>query len=70
MVTVISLATVAAFVVPFGLGTPIVRGLRLNFVTELVATGLIAIALALVADALVVGLQRVVTPWARARRGV
>lgn len=68
MVTVISLATVAAFVVQVGLGAPIVDGLRLAFVSSLVATGVLAIALALVADGLVVLLERAVTPWARARR--
>lgn len=68
VVTVISLATVAAFVVQVGLGAPIVDGLRLNFVTELVAAGVLAIVLALVGDALVVLLERAVTPWARARR--
>lgn len=68
VVTVISLATVAAFVVQVGLGAPIVDGLRLNFVTELVAAGVLAVLLALVGDALVVLLERAVTPWARARR--
>ena len=68
VVTAISLATVAAQVVKVGLGSPIFDGLHTLFSTELLAASLLAIILALVADAAVVGLQRVVTPWARARR--
>lgn len=68
VVTVVSLATVAAFILQIGLGAPIVDGLRLAFVSELVAAGVLAIVLALVFDALVVLLERAVTPWTRARR--
>lgn len=68
-VTVISLATVAAFIVDEGLGGPIFRAIQSDvFKTELIAAGTLAIALALVADgALVLG-QRLLTPWAIARR--
>lgn len=68
VVTAISLETVAAQVVLLGLGSPIFDGLHTLFSTELLSASILAIALALVADALVVGLQRVVTPWVRARR--
>jgi osmoprotectant transport system permease protein len=68
VVTVISLGTVAAQVVKIGLGAPIFDAIHTLFSTELIAAGVLAIALALVADALVVGLQRIITPWARARR--
>jgi osmoprotectant transport system permease protein len=68
VVTAISLATVAAQVVKLGLGSPIFDGLHTLFSTELLSASLLAIVLALVADALVVGLQRAVTPWLRARR--
>lgn len=68
VVTVISLATVAAFVVQVGLGAPIFDGLRNLITSELVATGVISVVLALIADGLVVLLQRAVTPWVRARR--
>jgi osmoprotectant transport system permease protein len=65
-VTVISLATVAAFVVDEGLGAPIFAGIQQNvFKTEIYAAGGLAIALALLADALLVGAQRLTTPWAR-----
>jgi osmoprotectant transport system permease protein len=68
-VTVISLATVAAFIVDEGLGGPIFRAIQSGvFKTELIAAGVLAIALALVADGLLVLLQRVLTPWAIAGR--
>ncbi len=64
-VTVISLATVAAFIVDQGLGAPIRDALQKNFNTEFIAAGLLAVILALIADALIVGAQRLLTPWAR-----
>jgi osmoprotectant transport system permease protein len=68
-VTVISLATVAAFIIDEGLGGPIFRAIQSDvFKTELIAAGLLAIALALVADGLLVLVQRVLTPWAAAGR--
>jgi len=67
-VTVISLATVAAFVVNEGLGAPIFAALQSDFNTEFIAAGALAVLLALVADALLVGVQRLATPWARAGR--
>ena len=70
LVTTISLATVAAFVLPEGLGAPIFDGLRTFFTTKLIAAGALAVALALVADGAVVLLQRALTPWAHARRAV
>jgi osmoprotectant transport system permease protein len=69
-VTTISLATVAAFVLPEGLGAPIFDGLRTFFTTKLIAAGALAVALALAADGALVLLERAVTPWARARRAV
>ena len=67
-VTTISLATVGAFLIPQGLGAPIFDGLRTGFQTRYIAAGLLAVALALVADALLVLAGRALTPWARARR--
>ncbi len=67
-VTTISLATVAAFIGVGGLGQPIFNAIQSGFKTEFVAAGLMAVALALVADGLLVLLQRVLTPWARAQR--
>jgi osmoprotectant transport system permease protein len=66
-VTVISLATVASLVDNEGLGVPILDAVAKNvFKTELIAAGALAVLLALVADALLVALQRVLTPWTRA----
>jgi osmoprotectant transport system permease protein len=67
-VTTISLATVAAFIGVGGLGQPIFNAIQSGFKTQFVAAGLLAVALALVADALLVLLQRMLAPWTRARR--
>jgi osmoprotectant transport system permease protein len=67
-VTTISLATIAAFILPRGLGQPILDGLATGFNTKFVAAGALAVAVALVADALLVLTQRALTPWATARR--
>jgi len=68
VVTTVSLATVAAFVLPRGLGQPIFDALREFFTTKLIAAGLLAVLLAVAADALLVLLGRALTPWTRARR--
>jgi len=69
VVTIVSLATLAAFVIPEGLGHPIFIALRDYFKTEIIAAGGLAVLLALAADALLVLTQRALTPWARARAG-
>jgi osmoprotectant transport system permease protein len=66
-VTTISLTTVAAFIGAGGLGQPIFNALQGGFKTQFVASGVLAVLLALVADGLLVLLQRVLTPWASAR---
>jgi osmoprotectant transport system permease protein len=68
VVSTIALATVAALVIPEGLGYPIFLALREAFNTEIIAAGLLAIGLALVADGLLVLAERALTPWARTRR--
>ena len=67
-VTTISLATIGAYITPLGLGAPIFSAIQTGANTEFVAASLLAIALALIADVLIVLLQRALTPWARARR--
>ncbi len=67
-VSTIAIATIAAFVIPEGLGKPIYDGLREYFKTGIFAAGLLAIGLALLADAVLVLVQRGLTPWAFARR--
>ena len=68
-VTTISLATVAAFITPLGLGAPIFSAIQTGANTEFVSASILAIALALVADALIVASQWITTPWARGRGG-
>ena len=69
-VSTISIATVAAFVVARGLGGPIFVGLQQEvFKTEIFSAGGLAIALALLADGLLVLAQRALTPWTRVARG-
>jgi osmoprotectant transport system permease protein len=68
VVTVISLATIASFIIDQGLGSPIFHALQSNFTTELIAAGALAVILALTADALLLVAQRLITPWARMRR--
>jgi osmoprotectant transport system permease protein len=66
-VSTISIATVAAFVIPQGLGRPIFIGISQDiFKTEIIAAGSLVILLALAADALLVALTRALTPWRRA----
>ncbi|MEA2287413.1 MAG: osmoprotectant transport system permease protein [Solirubrobacteraceae bacterium] len=67
-VTTISLATIAAFITPLGLGAPIFYAIQSGANTEFVGASLLAIGLALIADALIVFTQRAVSPWTRARR--
>jgi osmoprotectant transport system permease protein len=66
-VTTISLATVAAFIGVGGLGQPIFNAIQDGFKTQFVAAGLLAVLLALMADGLLVLLQRGLAPWMRVR---
>lgn len=68
VVSTIALATVAALVIPEGLGYPIFLALRDAFKTEIIVAGALAIGLALVADGLLVLAERALTPWVSARR--
>jgi osmoprotectant transport system permease protein len=67
-VSTIALATIAAVVVNQGLGVPILDAIsNYTFKTELIAAGAMAVLLAIAADALLVVVQRLLTPWARGR---
>jgi osmoprotectant transport system permease protein len=69
VVTIIALATIVYTIYNRGLGVPIHSALGEGpFKTELIAAGGMAILLALLADAALVAVQRVLTPWARVRR--
>jgi osmoprotectant transport system permease protein len=66
-VSTISIATIAPFVIAKGLGQPIYAALSEDiFKTEIFTAGGMVIALALIADGLLVLLQRALTPWVRA----
>ena len=67
-VTTISLATIGAFITPLGLGAPIFNAIQSGANTEFVGASLLAIVLALLADVVIVVVQRLVSPWTRARR--
>jgi osmoprotectant transport system permease protein len=68
VVTIIALATIVYTIYNAGLGVPIHTALGEGpFKTELIAAGGLAILLALTADALLVLVQRLLTPWTRAR---
>ncbi len=67
-VTTISLATIAAFITPLGLGAPIFSAIQTGANTEFVGASLLAIALALLADVAIVIVHRFASPWTRARR--
>jgi len=66
-VSTISLLTVAAYVGTGGFGQLIDQGFRADYRAKIVTACLACVLLALVADALLVLLQRALTPWTRAR---
>ena len=67
VVTTIGLVTVTALIGQGGLGQLILDGLYRDFRTEVVVGSVLSIALATVADLSLVGIQRLATPWSRAR---
>jgi osmoprotectant transport system permease protein len=70
VVSTISIATIAAFLLPQGLGYPIFIALKdpTPFKTEIYSAGALAVALALAADVLLIGARRVLVPWVRVRQ--
>ena len=66
VISTISIATIAAFLTPKGLGHPIIFALSEPhpFKTEIYSAGALAIGLALACDMLLVLLRRVLAPWA------
>ena len=68
-VSTIALTTVGVLVGHGGLGQLIYGGFNANFYRAEIVTGAVAcVLLALVADLLLAGLERVLTPWARTAR--
>lgn len=64
-VTTVGLVTVAALIGQGGLGQFILDGLQRDFRTPLVTGAVLSVALAVGADLLLLGLQRLMTPWTR-----
>jgi osmoprotectant transport system permease protein len=69
VVSTIAIATIAATILPKGLGFPIFYAINLPtpFKTEIYSAGVLAVALALACDAALILLRRAVTPWTRAQ---
>lgn len=65
-VSTIGIVTITAVIGLGGLGQLILKGLIENFHTPLVVATVLSIALALTADLLLAGTQRLAVPWARA----
>jgi osmoprotectant transport system permease protein len=65
VVSTVSIGTVAAFLLPKGLGNPIFFALKepSPFKTEIYAAGALAVGLAVACDLALVGLRRVLVPW-------
>jgi len=66
-VTTIGLVTVTALIGQGGLGQLIYDGFQRDFHTTLVVGTVLSVALAVVADLGLVGVERLLTPWSRAR---
>jgi osmoprotectant transport system permease protein len=66
VVSTVAIGTIAAFLLPKGLGYPIFLALKepTPFKTEIYSAGALAVALAISCDGLLVGLRRVLVPWA------
>jgi len=68
-VSTVALTTVGVLVGHGGLGQLITGGFNANFYRAEIVTGAVGcVLLALVADVLLAGLERLLTPWARAAR--
>ena len=65
----ISLVSVGALIGVGGLGELFTEGFQLNFPTEIVTGIVLIMLLALLGDAILLGLGRIVTPWSRAGAG-
>jgi osmoprotectant transport system permease protein len=66
-VTTIGLVTISAFIGQGGLGRLFLDGFRRNFLTPVLAGFVLSVALAVLADVLLLRVQRAATPWARDR---
>jgi osmoprotectant transport system permease protein len=69
VVSTVAIATIAATLLPKGLGFPMLLALAepTPFKTEIYSTGVLAVVLALSCDFALVGLRRMLVPWAARR---
>jgi osmoprotectant transport system permease protein len=67
-VTIIGIATIGAYINGGGLGTLIFDGIGRQFPTMIISGAVLATVLAIVADLLLLALERYLRPWARVRR--
>ena len=68
LVTVIGLIPVAALIGQGGLGQLMIDGFERDFRTPLIVGVVLTVALAVAADVVLLGIQRMVTPWTRRER--
>ena len=66
-VTTVGLVTVTGLIGQGGYGSFIDSGLSRDFSTEIVVGGGLSVVMAVALDVILVGVERVATPWARAR---
>ena len=66
-VSTVALVTVGTVVGNGGLGDLIFEGLRSNFKAEVLTASVLCVALAIVLDVALLGVQRALTPWRRGR---
>jgi osmoprotectant transport system permease protein len=64
-ITVVGLVTVTAIIGQGGLGLFILDGLRRDFYTPLIVGSVLSVALAVVIDVALAGLERLLSPWSR-----
>ncbi|MER6346956.1 ABC transporter permease [Streptomyces sp. NPDC001595] len=68
-VSAISLVTVGAIVGFGGLGNLIYAGMNTYFKAQVLTASVLCVMIAVVADVVLLGVQRLLTPWTRAGRG-
>jgi osmoprotectant transport system permease protein len=67
-VSTVALTTVGALVAYGGLGNLLYNGVTTDFRAQVMAASLLCVLIALTLDALLLLVQRLLTPWARAAR--
>jgi len=67
-VTTVGLVTVTVFIGEGGLGSMLMEGFQNTFRTEELVGAVLVVALAVVADLVLVGAERLLTPWTRRAR--